>query len=240
MSQSHEIVPFLFGQSDSVRVVMLHGEPWFFAQDVAQILGYSATGAMNKIIDEDDRQNWTFQYGTTYKKQSLINEPGLYQAIFGSELPDAKKFKKWVTSEVLPSIRKTGGYSTAGIPALSNHTRRDIQVSNSKQVNQVLMEQGGRDAIIGYNIKNCALQSGKLPDEWKRIGKKEGLPSKLRASAKEVLRVKAPQVACGMSLADQLVAGGAQTDDGISIGKDSQPIFQRILALGITPPELLL
>ena len=124
--------------------------------------------------------------------------------------------------------------------ALSSHTVRAVQIGYSKSVNTVLIDHGGRNAIVSYNLKNCTVQSGRLPQEWKALGKQEGLPSRVRGSAKEVLRVKAPQVACGMSLADQLVSGGAKPDDGISIGKDSQPLFQRILALGITPPELLL
>lgn len=124
--------------------------------------------------------------------------------------------------------------------ALSSHTVRATQIGNSKAVNQVQVALGGANAAIQYNMKNCAIQSGRLPVEWKHIAKTEGLPAKHRGSAKDVLRVKAPQIACGMSLADQLVSGGAKPDDGISIGKDSQHIFQRILALGITPPELLL
>ena len=75
------IIPFNFNNHD-VRVIERDGEPWFFAQDVAQVLGYSATGAMNKLIAEEDRQIQTFQNGTTYIKQTLINEAGLSTAIF--------------------------------------------------------------------------------------------------------------------------------------------------------------
>ena len=106
------IIPFNF-ESKEIRVVEIDGDPWFFAQDLALSLGYSSTGAMNKIIDDEDKKIDTFLDGTTYKKQSLISESGMYQAIFGSTLETAKVFKKWVTSEVLPSIRKTGSYSTA-------------------------------------------------------------------------------------------------------------------------------
>ena len=103
------IIPFNF-ESKEIRVVEIDGDPWFFAQDLALSLGYSSTGAMNKIIDDEDKKIDTFLDGTTYKKQSLISESGMYQAIFGSTLESAKIFKKWVTSEVLPSIRKNGGY----------------------------------------------------------------------------------------------------------------------------------
>ena len=103
------IIPFNFNHHH-VRVIDHDGEPWFFAQDVAEVLDYSATGAMNKLIAEEDRQIQTFQNGTNYIKQSLINEAGLYTAIFNSTKPEAKRFKRWVTQEVLPAIRKTGGF----------------------------------------------------------------------------------------------------------------------------------
>lgn len=137
-------------------------------------------------------------------------------------------------------LRRQSNNTPSPYAALSSHTVRSVQIGYSKSVNTALIDHGGRNAIVSYNLKNCTVQSGRLPQEWKALGKQEGLPSKSRNSAKDVLRVKAPQVACGMSLADQLVSGGAKPDDGISIGKDSQPLFQRILALGITPPELLL
>ncbi len=98
------------------------------------------------------------------------------------------------------------------LPALASHTVRANQVSHSKDVNAVLMEQGGRNAIVAYNTKNCTEQSGKPPQEWKRVGKAMGLSSKQCASAKDVLRVQRPQVACGMSLSDQLITGGASTE----------------------------
>ncbi len=237
---STQVVPFLFETKNSVRVIVIDGDPWFVATDVAAALDYRNAPDMTRFLDDDEKGTHILRTLGGNQEVTIINESGLYAAILKSRKPEAKKFKKWVTSEVLPSIRKTGNYGITSITALASHTRRDVQIDHSKQVNHSLMEHGGRNAIIGYNIKNCALQSGKLPDEWKRIGKQEGLPSRQRGSAKDVLRVKVPQVACGMSLADQLVAGGAQADDGISIGKDSQPIFQRILALGITPPELLI
>lgn len=105
------IIPFDFN-NHAVRVVTDDdGEPWFFAQDIADVLGYSSTGAMNKLVDDEDRQIRSFQNGTTNMKQSLINESGVYAAVFGSAKEEAKPFKRWVTHEVLPSIRKTGGYS---------------------------------------------------------------------------------------------------------------------------------
>ncbi|SFM87848.1 Uncharacterized phage-encoded protein [Peptostreptococcus anaerobius] len=114
-----------------VRSVLIDGEPWFAGKDVASILGYKKTANMGKLLDKDDfieinpqsvgntglfqngiTQNITLESNPNIKRMLLINESGLYAAIFGSKLPNAKKFKKWVTSEVLPSIRKHGGYLT--------------------------------------------------------------------------------------------------------------------------------
>lgn len=108
-----------------VRVVMLDGQPWFVGKDVSEILGYVNTSSMYKLIDESDKINidpqsiefiGSFQNGvilepnTNIRKLSIINESGLYDSIFGSTLDSAKTFKKWVTSVLLPTIRKTGGF----------------------------------------------------------------------------------------------------------------------------------
>lgn len=99
-----------------VRTVVINGEPWFVGKDVAVALGYSDTfGALKKHIDEDDRQNCQNDSFESPRGMTVINESGVYSLVFGSKLPTAKKFKRWVTSEVLPSIRKYGSYS-ADIP----------------------------------------------------------------------------------------------------------------------------
>ena len=101
-----------------------HGEPWFFAQDVASALGYSATSAMLKRIDDDDYKTGVFLDGTTYKKQALISEPGLYVAILGSTLEAARRFKRWVVHEVLPTIRKPTSRTPRRRPIRSSPRRR--------------------------------------------------------------------------------------------------------------------
>ena len=95
-----------------IRTVEINNEPWFVGKDVAVILGYSnPQKAIRDHIDEDDRTvNESFTVNGT--AISLINESGLYSLVLSSKLPTAKKFKRWVTSEVLPSIRKHGAYMT--------------------------------------------------------------------------------------------------------------------------------
>lgn len=95
-----------------VRTILIDGEPYFVGKDVAEILGYSDTfGALKKHVDAEDKQNCQNDSFESPRGMTVINESGLYSLILSSKLPAAKKFKRWVTSEVLPSIRKTGVYS---------------------------------------------------------------------------------------------------------------------------------
>lgn len=95
-----------------VRTIVKEGEPWFVGKDVAEILGYAKPlNAITQHVDLDDslKQGITDSLGRE-QQMITINESGLYALIFGSQLPSAKKFKHWVTSEILPTIRKTGTY----------------------------------------------------------------------------------------------------------------------------------
>ena len=97
----------------TVRVMEIDGEPWLVGKDVAAILGYAKPeNAIASHVDNEDKTTTLIQgTGSNYKsKTTIINESGLYSLILSSKLSSAKKFKHWVTSEVLPTIRKTGGY----------------------------------------------------------------------------------------------------------------------------------
>jgi len=97
-----------------IRAIEKDGEPWFVGKDVAEALGYKDTvNALKAHVDEEDKAGWqiTTQFGN--KKAVIINESGLYSLVLSSKLPSAKKFKHWVTAEVLPSIRRHGAYATA-------------------------------------------------------------------------------------------------------------------------------
>ena len=98
----------------TIRTVMTNNEPWFVGKDVATVLGYErATKAIRDHVDEDDVDEIPIQDSIGRMQNTpIINESGLYSLILGSKLPSAKRFKHWVTSEVLPSIRKNGGYIT--------------------------------------------------------------------------------------------------------------------------------
>ena len=97
----------------SVRTADINGVPYFVGKDVAEILGYSNTRkALLDHVDEEDKTDGVTIRDSIGREQApvLINESGLYSLILSSKLPNAKKFKRWVTSEVIPAIRKTGGY----------------------------------------------------------------------------------------------------------------------------------
>lgn len=99
-----------FGQ---IRTIEQGGEPWFVGKDVAAALGYSNTAdAIQKHIDDEDKLASQFAIAGQTRSIIIINESGLYSLVLSSKLPNAKKFKRWITSEVIPSIRKHGAYMT--------------------------------------------------------------------------------------------------------------------------------
>ena len=101
----------MFGK---IRTVVINNEPWFIGKDVATALGYTnPRDALAKHVDEEDKNTVAIHDGIQGNpNMTAINESGVYALVFGSKLPTAKAFKRWVTSEVLPSIRKHGGYMT--------------------------------------------------------------------------------------------------------------------------------
>lgn len=96
-----------------VRWLLVDGEPWFVAADVAVILGYRMASDATRRLDEDEKGTRSVRTPGGEQTVSVVNEPGLYSLVLGSKLPDAKRFKRWMTHEVLPSIRKTGSYAAA-------------------------------------------------------------------------------------------------------------------------------
>lgn len=100
-------------QGQQVRTVTINGEPYFVGKDVAEVLGYNDTNqAVRKHVDDEDKLTRQFDGSGQKRNMTIINESGLYALILGSKLPQAKEFKRWVTSEVLPTIRKHGAYLT--------------------------------------------------------------------------------------------------------------------------------
>ena len=97
----------------NIRTTIVHNEPWFVGKDVADILGYqNGSRDINRHVDEDDRRKVMVFDGNQDKETIVINESGLYSLILSSKMPNAKKFKHWVTNDILPTIRRHGAYMT--------------------------------------------------------------------------------------------------------------------------------
>jgi prophage antirepressor-like protein len=120
-----------------VRTIVIDDEPWFVGKDVAEILGYSQPSvAISKKVDDDDKGISKMETPGGEQNTIIVNESGLYSLILSSKLPTARKFKHWVTSEVLPSIRKTGSYN---LPDFNNPAEAARAWANEYEAKQKLL-----------------------------------------------------------------------------------------------------
>lgn len=100
-------------EGNEVRTLKINDEPYFVGKDVANILGYkNGSRDINNHVDAEDKLKYQISTAGQIREQTLVNESGLYSLILSSKMPNARKFKRWVTSEVLPAIRKHGAYMT--------------------------------------------------------------------------------------------------------------------------------
>ena len=110
----NELMTFKSPEFGEIRTVEVNGEPWLVGKDVALALGYKDTvNALKAHVDEEDKKGgWRITTPSGVQEMTIINESGLYALVLSSKLPTAKKFRRWVTAEVLPSIRRHGAYMT--------------------------------------------------------------------------------------------------------------------------------
>lgn len=137
-----------------IRTIDRDGEPWMVGVDVAKALGYATPrNAIASHVDEEDKTSALIRgTGSNYKSMAiLINESGLYSLVLFSKLPTAKKFKRWVTSEVLPSIRKTGGY----IAGQDQLTPEELMAKALQVANKTLAEREAR--ISALTVQNTIM-----------------------------------------------------------------------------------
>lgn len=231
-----------------VRTLEIDGEIWFVAKDVCDILDLgSASQAVNgradrpgSGLDDDEKGSDIVTTPNGQQEMLTINEAGLYTLIIRSNKPEAKKFKRWITHEVLPQIRTTGQYvpPPKGILPVKAHTQRKVQVEMSKRVNGRNYHRGGKLACIKHNVKSCVAHTGQTPQAIKDEGKRRNLPSRLRQSAKEVLRAIQPEKACCMSMADNLIEQGHLDDKVFAVTTKAESVFRGLLDLGVMPAEL--
>ncbi len=155
-----------FGQ---VRSIIIDGEPWFVGKDIATALGYARpTDTARNNTDSEDKGVSEIATPSGTQKMLIVNESGLYSLIFGSKLESAKKFKRWVTSEVLPSIRKTGTYSNTDIPKESIPVGEVARLSTV--MDRVMVRQNSKPHDIARAFEMLCGQFGiMLPDNFVNV-----------------------------------------------------------------------
>lgn len=173
MENENKIQVFEKEEFGKVRTLMRDGEPWAVGKDVAEALGYkNPSNAVANHVDPEDKTTYQIQVcdsDSTYPKQvcrsnlktdvTLINESGLYSLILSSKLPKAKEFKRWITSEVLPALRKTGHYG-------SPHTLADL-VPLIESLRKIMESQRSHPVEIAEMAKTLCEQNGiKLPESF--------------------------------------------------------------------------
>lgn len=161
----------------NIRGVEINGEPWLVGKDVAAALGYKNTrDALGKHVDEEDKLlgDGVVIHDSMGRTQTpvLINESGFYSLVLRSKLPEAKKFKRWVTSEVLPQIRKTGGY----IPVNEDDNEKTIMAKALKIMDRTIKEKDIKiDELEGdvYRLEGLSIKGYSLKDLSTCLGYRE-------------------------------------------------------------------
>lgn len=156
----NELQVFNFNENQ-IRTLLINNEPYFIGKDVASILGYErADNAIRNHVDNEDKLMHQIDASGQKRNMILINESGLYSLILSSKLPTAKKFKRWVTSEVLPAIRKTGKYQVPSDPMSALRLMFEAQTQTN-------------EAVAKHDLRITELEENKLlnPGEYNYIGK---------------------------------------------------------------------
>lgn len=156
----NELQVFNFNENQ-IRTLLFDGEPYFIGKEIADVLGYqNGSRDINRHVDDEDRMIHQINISGQKRTVLLINESGLYSLILSSKLPTAKKFKRWVTSEVLPAIRKTGRYQVPSDPMSALRLMFEAQTQTN-------------EAVAKHDLRITELEENKLlnPGEYNYIGK---------------------------------------------------------------------
>lgn len=176
----------------NLRTIEIDGEPWFVGKDVAAALGYTKErNALDKHVDKDDalKRGVTDSMGRT-QQMTIINESGLYSLIFSSKLPSAKEFKHWVTSEVLPSIRKNGAY----IRNQENMTPAEIVARGLIAAQKIIEEREKEIVHLNNRCGRLTQTIAEKQDVINAISRNVPAPTK-RMMLNRVMRRRSPELA---------------------------------------------
>ncbi|MDB6263583.1 phage antirepressor [Lactobacillus amylovorus] len=166
-------------EGSQVRALEIENEPWFVGKDVAKILGYSnSRDALKRYVDDEDKGVAKLDTLGGKQNQTIINESGLYSLILSSKMPNAKRFKHWVTSEVLPAIRKHGAYMTDQKAFDVVHNKNGLadllqQAADQLKQKDIQIEEMKPKAMLADAI--TASETSILVGEMAKILKKNGV-----------------------------------------------------------------
>lgn len=161
-----------------IRTVTINNEPWFVSKDVATALGYSnSRDAISKHVFDDDKGVAKCDTPSGRQEMSVINESGLYSLIFGSKLDSAKRFKHWVTSEVLPSIRRSGSYQKPLTPEQMMRIQLEMIDDVSGRVTKLENTMNidyGQQRVLEKEVERVVIESlgGKDSNAYREVSKK--------------------------------------------------------------------
>lgn len=163
----NQIMPFQY-DGNKVRTIIVDGEPWFVARDVCDILELGDTGRAVSRLEDDECTRIEIDHPQNPEKALevyAVNEPGLYSLILGSRKPEAKAFKRWITHEVIPQIRKTGSYSLPVSQAELSLQIAQCLVSQERQIKALEAGQERQNQTI-QNIKDTLAPTDKAWRKW--------------------------------------------------------------------------
>lgn len=158
---------FEYEDKDEFRVMDRNGEPWFVLSEVCKKLGIAQAASASRTLDDDEKDVLTMHTLGGPQKVTVINESGLYSLIMTSRKPEAKKFQKWVTAEVLPSIRKTGSYQgkTPAFIKRFNENWDRVPKTHFSVINELTYRLWGRLEMVGHTMADRAPDGKQLrPD----------------------------------------------------------------------------
>lgn len=175
-----ELMIFENAEFGQIRTVTINNEPWFVGKDVTDILGYTnSSKALADHVDEEDKLNNESLSSLGQRGGWLINESGLYSLILLSKMPNAKKFKHWVTSEVLPSLRKTGSYEMKNyspeMKAILMHDEKIVKIDGrvTDLENNMVIDYGQQQTLKNeVNKVVVKALGGKESNAYKEVSKK--------------------------------------------------------------------
>jgi prophage antirepressor-like protein len=170
------IIPFNYEDSE-VRVIMVNDEPWWVASDVCKILNIINVGQAVENLDDDEKNTLSIGYSIRGNPNKIVvNEPGLYQLIFVSHKPEAKAFKRWVTHNVLPSIRKTGSYTLHETPVQASPVQGGVATELADMLKDpktfkkyVHVLNGLQELLYPNHIQEVPTQHEKLKNDIIRV-----------------------------------------------------------------------